>query len=435
MDSFIIGFMGFVLLVGFIGLGVPIAFAGGLVGIIGLLAIGGINITLHYLSSIPYSEVALYAYTPLPLYILMGEFAYYGGYAHGLYRTGREWMGKLPGGLSIATIIGGAGFGAVCGASVASSAVLGKICIPEMRKLGYDKSLAAGTVASCANLSSMIPPSGLMIIYSIFTEQSLGKLFIAGILPGILLAFLFSAMVYVRVSSNPKLAPYMSEPVTWRSRFASLRYGWGIFLIGAIVLGGIYTGVFTVTEAGGAGAFAAFLLSLRTRSLSWNNLKSVLLSALRTTVMVLFIIVGIMCFTYFLTLSRVPIVVSVFLTGLPVSPLVVLCLILLFYLFLGMFFDAISMIALTIPVLYPTIVALGYDPIWFGVICVLMCEVGLITPPVGVNCYVVAGVVPDIPLGEIFKGTAPFVIANLVGAAILIAFPQIALFLPSLMAK
>ena len=431
MDNFVVGLIGFIGLLGIIILGVPIAFAAGFVGIIGLFAIGGVNVTFHFLGSSPYSEIANYAYTTLPLYILLGEFAYHGGYAEGAYRTVRQWLSGLPGGLAIATILGGAAFGAVSGASVASAAVLGKICIPEMRKLGYDQSLAAGTVASCANLSSMIPPSGLMIVYSIFTEQSLSKLFISGILPGVLIALLFSAMIYIRVLLNPKLAPPMDEPVSWQSRFASLRYAWQVLLIAAVILGGIYTGTFTVTEAGGAGALTAFLLM--GRKISWNNLKVILLSALRTTIMVLFIIVGIMFFTYFLTLSRVPIVVSEFLTGLPISPLLILSSIIIFYLFLGMFFDAISMIALTIPVLFPTVVALGYNPIWFGVICVLMCEVGLLTPPVGINCFVVAGVAPDIPLNQIFKGVIPFIFMDLIAVVILIAFPEIALFLPSLM--
>ena len=431
MSDIFIGLAGFGVLMLFIILGMPIAFAGALVGILGLLFIGGMDITFHFMGSIPYSEVASYAYTTLPLYILLGEFAFFGGYAYGAYRTGREWLGNLPGGLSIATIIGGAGFGAVCGASVASSAVLGKLCIPEMRKLGYSHSLSTGSVAACANLASMIPPSGLMIVYSIFTEQSLGRLFIAGILPGILLAFLFSAMVYIRVSLNPKLAP-PAKSVGWGRRFASLRYAWGILLIATIVLGGIYTGICTVTEAGGAGAFVAFLLVLCTKSLSWNDMKNILLSAVKTTVMVLFIIVGIMIFTHFLTLSRVPLIVSSTLTELPIGRLPILSFILLFYLFLGMFFDAISMIALTVPVLYPTVVALGYDPIWFGVMCVLMCEIGLITPPVGVNCYVVAGTVPDIPIQIIFRGVFPFVLINLIAATILVAFPQIVLFLPGL---
>jgi len=400
----------------------------------GLLAVGGADITFHYLSTIPYSEVSSYAYTTLPLYILMGEFAFFGGYAHSAYKTGRDWLGHLPGGLSISTIVGGAGFGAVCGSSVASSAVLSKICIPEMKKLGYQQSLSAGSVAACANLASMLPPSGLMIVYSIFTEQSLGKLFMAGILPGLLLMFLFSLMIYLRVTLNPELAP-SSRPVSWSQRVLSLRHAWGIFLIATVVLGGIYSGVFTVTEAGGAGAFTAFLLVLCNRSLSWGNMKIIMLNSVKTTIMIFFIIVGIMIFTHFLTLTRFPIVMSTFLTELPVNKFIILLLILLFFLFLGMFFDAISMIALTIPVLYPTVVALGFDPIWFGVMCVLMCEVGLITPPVGINCYVVAGAVPDIPLQAIFKGVLPFVFINLVVAAILIAFPRIVLFLPGLMSQ
>ncbi|MBN1547925.1 MAG: TRAP transporter large permease [Syntrophaceae bacterium] len=433
MDSFVIGLAGFGALIALIVIGVPIAFAGAFVGTMGLFVIGGAGITFHYLGSLPYSEVSSYAYTTLPLYILLGEFALYGGYAHGAYRTGREWLGRIPGGQCIATIMGGAGFGAVCGASVASSAVLSKICIPEMKEHGYDTSLAAGTVASSANLASMVPPSGLMIIYSIFTEQSLGKLFMAGVLPGILLAVLFSISVYGRVLLNPKLAP-PSEKVSWRQRFDSLRYSWGIFLIAAIVLGGIYTGAFTATEAGGAGAFVAFLLNLFSRSLTWSNFKDILLNGMRTTVMVIFIVVGIQLFTSFLTLSRVPIILSSFLTSLPISPVLLICLILVVYLFLGMFFDAVSMIALTVPVLLPTIVSLGFDPIWFGVVCVLMCEVGLITPPVGINCFVVAGVVPDLTVEEVFRGVIIFILADLVAVALMIIFPQISLFLPNLMA-
>jgi tripartite ATP-independent transporter DctM subunit len=312
--------------------------------------------------------------------------------------------------------------------------VLGKICIPEMRRHGYDASLAAGTVASSANLASMIPPSGLMIVFAIFTEVSLGKLFMAGVLPGLLLASLFSLTIAARVTLNPKLAP-PTERVSLLSRLASIRHSWGILLIGGIVLGGIYSGLFTVTEAGGAGAFAAFLIALFSRSLDKNNFRTILLSAVRTTVMVLFIVVGILTFTSFLTLSRVPIVISAALKDLSFGPLSLISLIIVLYLFLGMFFDAISMIALTVPVLYPTVVAFGYDPIWFGVFVVLMCEVGLITPPVGINCFVIAGVVPDIPLVKVFRGVMPFVLADLLGVALLIGFPQIVLFLPSLMSN
>jgi len=431
MGDVAIGFAGFGLLLGIIALGVPIAYAGAFVGIIGLLVIGGSGITFHYLSSIPYSEVAYYSYTVIPLYILIGEFAFIGGFAEGAYKTGQKWFGNFPGGLGIATIVGGAGFGAVSGASVASSAVLAKICIPEMRKQGYDKSMSAGAVAASANLSSMIPPSGLMIIYSIFTEQPLGKLFLAGVLPGILIVALFSIVILIQVSKNHH-GTHLKKKITWLERVASLRHCWGIALIAFVVLGGIYTGVFSATEAGGAGAFLAFGMTLFSGSFSWQKLKMGLLNAVKTSVMVLFILVGIMVFTHFLTLTRLPVVVSGFIIGLPVSPVILIILILGFYLFLGMFFDPISMMALTLPLLFPTIVSLGFDPIWFGVLCILMCEVGMITPPVGINCYVVFSASPDIALGDVFKGVIPFVIANLVAAAIMIVFPKIVLFLPGL---
>lgn len=428
MESHIIGFIGFGALLVLIAMGVPIAFASALVGSIGFIVIGGTDMALHFLGTLPYSEVNAYAYTTLPLYILLGELAFHGGYANGAYRTAKEWFGRLPGGLCIATIFGGAGFGTVCGASVASSAVLGKICIPEMKKNGYDASLSAGTVASCANLSSMIPPSGLMIVYSIFTNVSLGSLFLAGILPGLLLALLFSAMIISRVLLNPQLAPVVAT-VPWLKKIYSVRHSWAILLIATVVIGGIYSGLFTATEAGGAGAFTAFIIAFSQHSLCWGDLKKVLLSSVRTTVMVLFVVVGILIFTTFLTLARVPIVISSALTGLSVGPISLICLVALLYLFLGMFFDAISMIALTVPVLYPSITAAGFDPVWFGVFVVLMCEIGLITPPVGINCFVVAGVAPDVPITKIFKGVVPFVLVTLLMAGLLIIFPQIALFL------
>ncbi|MFA5905797.1 MAG: TRAP transporter large permease, partial [Desulfobacula sp.] len=377
MNEIVIGVIGFAALLFLILCGVPIAFSGALIGTIGLMALAGSDVTLHFLSTIPYSEVSSYAYTTLPLYILMGEFAFFGGYAHSAYKTGRQWLGHLPGGLSIATIVGGAGFGAVCGSSVAASAVLGKTCIPEMKKMGYDSSLSAGTVAACANLSSMIPPSGLMIVYSLFTEQPLERLFIAGIGPGLVIVGLFSVMVFVRVILDPKLAP-SSAPVPWMQRLASLRHAGGILLIASVVLGGIYSGAFTVTEAGGAGAFSAFLLVILSKSISWKELRQIMLNSVKTTAMIFFIIVGIMIFTQFLTMTRLPVVISASLIQLPVSKVVILVLILSLFLFLGMFFDAISMIALTIPTLFPTIIGLGYDPIWFGVVCVLMCEIGLL---------------------------------------------------------
>lgn len=433
MDSVLIGCLGFIFMLFLILIGLPIAYAGALVGIVGLLAIGGTKITFHFLGSIPYTEMAYYPYTAIPLYILLGEFAEKGGYAHGLYHSAREWFGKFRGGLAIATIVGGAGLGAVSGSSVASSAILGKICIPEMRKFGYDKSFAAGVVASCSNLSSMIPPSGLMIVYSIFTGQSLGKLLIAGILPGIILTLLFSILIFIKVSFNPTLAPLIIESVSWKNRIISLRYGMETFLIAIIVLVGIYSGIFTAIEAGGAGAFAAFLFTIGNRQLSNENFKNILKNSIKTSVMVLFIIMGIMVFTHFLTLSRVPIVIASFLAKLPINRVFILITFIFLYLFLGMFFDAISIIALTVPVIYPTIITLGYDPIWFGVLVVLLCEIGLITPPVGINCYVIAALTPDISLEEVFKGIIPFIIPNLIMIALLIIFPQIALFLPNLM--
>jgi tripartite ATP-independent transporter DctM subunit len=361
----------------------------------------------------------------------MGDFAFYGGLAEGLFYTTSRWVGRLPGGLAIATAIGGAGFGACCGSSVAASAVLGKICIPEMRKHHYPTSVAAGTVAASANLSSMIPPSGLFVVYAIMTDQSVGKLLIAGILPGILMMTLFSIMLAFRTRRNPSLGPRLPQKVSWGEKLLSIRNSWGMLICAAIIIFGIYTGVFTSTEAAVAGAFWTFCLTLFSRRLSFKGFINVLLSTGKNTSMILFIIVGVMIFTRFLAVSRMPTELASLLSGLPVPPVVILSSIILFYFFLGMFFDAISMLVMTLPAFFPTILALGYDPIWFGVICVLMCEVGLLTPPVGVNCYVVAATIPNTPLEEVFRGIWPFVLMNMIALVILVMFPQIALFLPT----
>jgi C4-dicarboxylate transporter DctM subunit len=268
-------------------------------------------------------------------------------------------------------------------------------------------------------------------VYAIVTDQSVGKLLIAGILPGILVMTLFSVMLMVRCSRNPSLGPSLPQKVSWSEKILSLGHSWGMVISAAIIIAGIYTGIFTSSEAAIAGGFWTFCLALFSGKLGFKRLMDVLLSTATNTAMILFIIAGVMLFTRFLAVSRMPTELATLLSNLPVPPVVILICILTFYFFLGMFFDAISMLVMTLPAFFPTVVALGYDPIWFGVICVLMCEIGLITPPVGVNCYVVASSAPDIPLETVFRGIWPFVIMNLIALALLVMFPQIALFLPN----
>lgn len=435
MSPVLMGAIAFIALLGCLAIGIPVVFSAAMVGTAGLLILSGPTITFMYLGTIPYSDVAYYGYTLIPLFILMGEFAFEGGLAQDLYYLARQWVGRLRGGLAMATIAGGAAFAACSGSSVASSAILSKISIPEMKRYGYSKSLGAGAIAACANLSSMIPPSGLMIVYAILTDQSVGKLLIAGVGPGILIMALFMGSVWVRCSINPTLGPALTQKIGWFKRFAALGRSWGIVSIIIIIIGGIYSGIFTPTEAGSAGAAGSFLIALVQRKLTMKKLYNILVGTAKTTSMILLIVAGIMIFTRMLSVSGLPMELARQLAELSVPPLVILVFVLLFYLFLGMFFDAISMLVITLPMFFPVIISVGYDPIWFGVMSVLMCEIGLITPPVGINCYVVAGSVPDLELGEVFRGIIPFLLMNLVAVTLLIFFPSLALFLPSLMSK
>ncbi len=432
MDSTImlIGGLSFFVLFLLLFMGVPIAFAAAFCGIIGLLILQGPEITWMYVSTAPYSEATVYNYILIPLFIFMGELAFHGGFATGIFYTASQWIGRIRGGLGIATVLGGAGFGALCGSSVAAASTLSKICIPEMKKHGYNNIFSSGIVAAASNLSSIIPPSGLFIMYSLLTEQSVGLLFIAGILPGILKALLYSITSYIMAVKNPGCVASLPKKTSWFDKFISIKYSWGMIVTVVIVFLGIYTGFFSVTEAAVMATFFIFMLTLLLKKLSINGYLNVLLDTAKTTSMILFIIVGVMIFTRFLAVSRFPYELASFLTGLPVPPGVILFFIIIVYLVLGMFFDAISVLVLTLPVFFPTIISLGYDPIWFGVIVILLCEIGLITPPVGINCYVVASCVPSLPVESVFKGVWPFLIVDFILLAILIMFPVIVLVLP-----
>jgi tripartite ATP-independent transporter DctM subunit len=350
-----------------------------------------------------------------------------------VFQTARQWFGHFPGGLAIATTYGCAGFAACTGSSVASAAIMGKMAIPEMRKYGYQARLAAGAVAAGGTIATLIPPSVPLVIYGIITEQSVGLLLMAGLLPGILSAVIYAFMIQVRVKISPSLAPPLPA-ASWKARMASLKNTWGIFTILIMILGGIYTGIFTPTEAGGAGATATFLLAIFSRKLTWKDFKQSVLDTGRATVMIFSIIVGVLMFVRFLAITGLPAAFSNAVLAMPVPPMIILIGMLGLFVFLGMFLDLIGMMLLALPIIFPAVVALGFDPIWFGVIVVKMGEICLVTPPVGLNVYVVNSVAPDIPSQEIFMGIIPFLLMDFLTLAILIMFPQIALFLPSLMA-
>ena len=432
MDTLVIGYLGIGAISILIVLGMRIAFATALVGILGIAVLKGWNTAFYIAGYLPHGIVAHYSLSVIPLFIIMGYFAFFAGLTRDIFHTARQWFGHFPGGLAIATTYGCAGFAACTGASVASAAVMGKMAIPEMRKYGYQPRLAAGAVAAGGTIATLIPPSVPLVIYGIITEQSVGLLLMAGLLPGILSAIIYAVMIQVRVKISPELAPPL-EPAPWSVRFASLKNTWVMLIILAMILGGIYSGIFTPTEAGGAGATATFAMALISRKLSWENFKQALLDTGRATVMIFSIIVGVLIFVRFLAITGLPVAFSKAVLSMPVPPILILIGMLGMFVFLGMFLDLIGMMLLALPIIFPAVIGLGFDPIWFGVIVVKMGEICLITPPVGLNVYVVNSVAPDIPTQEVFMGILPFLLMDFLTLAVLIAFPKITLFLPSLM--
>jgi C4-dicarboxylate transporter DctM subunit len=433
MSSELIGWMGIGAMILLLLLRVPVAFVMGTVGLLGYAALSGVNPALQVAGMVPYSSIASYSFSVIPLFIIMGHFAHHAGFVSEVFRTARAWLGGSRGGLINATIAAGAAFGAACGSGLASCAILSKITIPEMRKAGVQTSLACGTAAAVGPLAQMIPPSILMVIYGIITETSVGKLLIAGILPGLLLAFGFMTMTYFRIRRNPQLAPMLDKGISWNQRFLSLKGVWGIAVLAALIIGGIYTGTFTPAEAGGCGAFGAFILGITLRKLTWERIRESLVDTARITGMVFLIIACSFIFSYFLSISRIPFNISEFLTQLPVSPLAILIGVMVFYLFLGMFIDMVAGMFITLPIIFPAMVSLGFDPIWFGVLIVMQCEIALITPPFGINLFIVRGVIEDVELMDVIRGVIPYLLVDIIVLALYVAFPQIALFLPQRM--
>jgi len=413
-------------------LGMHIAFATALVGFVGVAIMRDAGAAANMLGWLPYGIVTRYAFSVVPLFIIMGIFAYHAGLTDDLFFTARQWVGHLPGGLAIASVWACAGFAACTGASTASAAVMGRVAIPEMRKYGYHPRLASGVVAASGTLASLIPPSVILVIYGMITEKSIGLLLIAGVIPGIVSAAIYAGMIYVRVTIKPDLGRPQPR-VSWGQRFYALRKTWGVLVLIIIVIGGIYSGIFTPTEAGGAGAFGAFVMALSMRRLTVAKVKDALLETGRTTVMLFIVIVGVLIFVRFMALTGLPRTFGGFVVELPGPRIVKLLMILSLYVFLGMFINAIGMLMLTLPVVFPAIVALGFDQIWFGIIVVVMCEISQITPPVGLNVYIINSVAPDIPVEEIFRGAFYFLMMDFFTLALFITFPQIITFLPSRM--
>ena len=435
MNPITVGILGSALLVFLLFLGMPIAFVMMFVGFLGISYLASMNAALPVVAKTLYETAAHYPYTIIPLFILMGGFAGNAGITRDLYNTFDKWFRKLPGGLGIATIAACAFFAALSGSSVAAAAAMGTVAIPEMRRFNYAPKLAVGVVAAGGTLSFLIPPSLGFVVYGMLTEQSIGKLLISGIFPGILLSLAFMVIIVVEVKMDPSLAPATPGEVSFKEKLLAFSGVWETLLVFLIVMGGIYLGFINPTEAGAIGATALFVIALLKRKLTFRNLSASLLEAVRISVLVLFLVAGANVFSYFLALSTIPTAVSSWMAGLQVSRYVILSIIIIIYLILGCFLDAISMMVLTMPVIFPVIKALGFDPIWFGVICVIMMEAGLITPPVGLNVYTLAGVVKDVPMQTIFRGAVPFLLAMVAVVIIITFFPQICLLLPSMMGR
>jgi tripartite ATP-independent transporter DctM subunit len=426
------GIVGIVLLILLLFSSMPIGPVMALIGFIGFSYLVNPDASLTILGTSPYRTVSDHTMSTIPLFILMGMLCFHAELSKDVYTTIRNWVGRLPGGLAMSTVGGCAGFAAVSGSSLATAVTMGTLSLPEMRRYKYADSLACGCVAAGGSIGILIPPSIAFIIYASLTEESIGKLFIAGIIPGLMEAAFYMLTIFILCKIKPELGP-PGPSSTLREKILSLKNTWGILVLFILVMGGIYAGVFTPTEAAGVGAFGALLLGILKRKLDRKKILISLADASKNTAMLLLMLVGADIFSYFLTMTQIPFMLSDFVVALPVPNAVTLWAILLVYIVLGCIMPIIPAIILTIPIFFPVVTGLGYDPIWFGVIVVTMAEMGQITPPVGINVFALSGVAKDVPLGTIFKGIFPFLIADIVRVALIFIFPVLALWLPSLM--
>lgn len=418
-----------------LAVGAPVFAALALAGAFGIAMVEDLPFVLNRLKAFSYTQSAVYLLTVIPLFILMGNLAQEAGVGQRLFNVARKWVGHLPGGLAVASVLTSAGFAATSGSSVATAATVGAVAIPEMKQAGYDRRLSTGAVAAGGVLGVLIPPSVLLIFYAALTEVSAGKMLVAGVLPGVLSTLVFILGILV-ISHYAPPSQARGEKHGWRERIVSLKEAWQVNVLFIVVLGGIYLGLVTPTEAGAVGAFTAFLMLLFARKTAigrWARMQGSFRNSITTTVMILFTMLGAGIFSYFLTLVQIPQLIAEAVTAIDAPPLLIIGLLLLLYLPLGMFLDAFSMMVITLPIMFPTVKALGFDPIWFGILAVKMCEIGLITPPVGLNVYVIAGIDRDTPLIDIFRGAGWFVIMEIITTVLIFLFPVIVTWLPDTM--
>jgi tripartite ATP-independent transporter DctM subunit len=432
MSPTTVGIIGIIALFVLIFSRMPVGFLMAIIGFVGFAAIVSVDASLNLLAKDIFSVFASYNLTVIPLFVLMGQIAFHSGISQRLFDTAYRFIGHLPGGLAIATVGACAAFSAICGSTNATAATMGAATLPEMKRYNYKPELATGVVAAGGSLGILIPPSVIFIVYGILTEQSIGELFLAGILPGVLLTLFFVAAILIWATVRPELGP-KGPKSTWKQRFASLPGTIETLIIFIVVMGGLFGGIFTPTEAGAVGAFATLAVAVIKRNIDWSGFVQALFETTRISAMILVIVAGATVFGHFLAVSRIPYDIASWIASFQMHPAVIMSFIILIYLIGGCFIDSLALIMLTIPIFYPVVLDYGFDPIWFGVVVVLITQIGVITPPVGVNVYVVSGVARDVPLSVIFKGVVPMLIAMIILTFLLIPFPQIATFLPGLL--
>ena len=427
-----IGIFGCLILFTMLLTSMPVAFAMLAAGVIGFAMIISPQAAFSMVTADLFETFSSYGLTVIPLFVMMGQVSFHAGISRRLFHSAYVWIGHLKGGLAMATVGACAGFGAICGSGPATAATMAAVALPEMKRYGYADSLSSGTVASGGSLGMLIPPSVVFIVYALMTEQSIGSLFLAGVVPGILITALFCINIYIRCTKDKTLGP-AGPKHSWKERIRSLNGVLETILLFLLVMGGMFLGLFTPIEAAAIGAAGSFAIAFFQKELNMHKIRQILLETVRTSSMIFFIVAGAVIFGRFLAVSRIPFAAAEFFISLPLPGWMVMMVIILFFLAAGCIIDALALILLTIPIFYPVVLELGFDPVWFGVIVVVITQMGVITPPVGVNVYVVSGMERDIPLPVIFKGAIPFLLMLIISALILIMVPDICLFLPNLL--
>jgi tripartite ATP-independent transporter DctM subunit len=433
MSGATIGLLGMILLFVFLFLGLPIGYGMAVTGFLGMIVIyDGLGPSLSMIGISSYDTSASYMLTVAPLFILMGEFAYQAGISKDLFDTSYKWLGRMPGGLAMSSVAGCAGFSAVCGDSLATAVTMGTVALPSMKKHGYSPRLSTGCLAAGGTLGILIPPSVGFIFYAIVTEESIGKLFVAGLVPGLLMTAIFIAIIYVQARRNPEIAP-RGDMFSWSAKFASLKGVIGMLLLFILILGGILGGIFSPVEGGAIGSVGTFIYALLRGRMTWPLFVTALKDTVQISCKLLLILIGVGILGYFLAATQLPFALADFVTGLEVNRYLVFISIIILFLLLGCLLNVIPMILLVLPTIFPSILALGFDPIWFGVVTVITMEMGQITPPIGVNVFAITGVAGDVPMQEVFRGIFPFFLGMLLTIFLLTLFPQIVTFLPNLL--